>query len=132
MGFKFGFESKKSPIEHIFEAYKIGDFPFALFCLGLLCMISPLGLEHTEIGKEIFEPTTLLIVGGTFVIASAIMWSVASHERTKSQIAILHFLEAVSATAASGKLDGANFHMALSSFDDVLERFLNLKVSKID
>jgi len=121
-----GFDNKKkSPIESIFDAYKIGGFPLSLLLLGSICILAGIGLPNSGlVNKDVFASSVALWLGGAIVLSSAFVWSVSHLQRTKFQIEVLKFIGNISSEAAKISTDGANFKVAMENITSELPKLI--------
>ena len=110
----------KSPIESLFEAYKIGEMPFALVVLGATCLVGSLAEEWTSrVGGQ-----TSAIVGGAIIVAGGAVWALTTYFRSRYQLAVLALLEKTSSHVAGMVKDGANYQVALRDMTGVIPTLL--------
>ncbi len=121
-------DKTKAPIEYLFEAYKIGGFPFAMFILGAVCLLAAVGLTLSPASSPASTPVVqlnaLLIVGGGIVAVGGLVWGIALHLRTRFQVAVLRLISGMSRDAAMISKDGANFKVALEDLTSNMPKLL--------
>jgi Flp pilus assembly protein TadB len=111
---------KKSPIENLFDAYKIGEMPFALVVLGATCLVGAVAEEWTSrVGGQ-----TLTIVGGAIIVAGGAVWALTTYLRSRYQLAVLALLEKASSHVAGMVKDGANYQVALDHITKMMPSLL--------
>ena len=115
----------KAPLDHLFQAYKIGGFPFALFTLGAMCLLAAFGVARISSDKPLVDPVALVIAGSVIVIAGGLVWAVALQQRTRFQMATIQLIRDMSHDVATVVKDGANYKVGLEDVTKELPKLLN-------
>jgi hypothetical protein len=114
---------KKSQLDVLLDAYKIGGLPFTLLVMGGALLLGGIVDNVTDL-VTIAQPTALLASAIALVAMGVVTWIVQQIMINRVQLALLGVIEELARGAARTAKTGGDYQSAIRGITDNMESLL--------